>query len=147
MASGPNHAKDLLKCLSDLRWTFKDFGKQVVSELGEERAQLGEASGPTWQYMGDDNSLGYTDGQLVELASGVSVLAEVSLFWTGDDFRVSGAISAETGEEEGEYLVQGIARLETDSLDAAIAELVDIRQRLIAAVEQVVSFVDNQSLS
>ncbi|OLE20456.1 MAG: hypothetical protein AUG49_25010 [Catenulispora sp. 13_1_20CM_3_70_7] len=84
---------------------------------------------------------------MVELASGVSVLAEVSLFWTGDDFRVSGAISAETGEEEGEYLVQGIARLETDSLDAAIAELVDIRQRLIAAVEQVVSFVDNQSLS
>jgi hypothetical protein len=147
MAGDPNHAKALLKCLGDLRWAFKSFGKQVVSGLGEERAQLGEASSPTWQYMGDDSYVGYTDGQLVELASGVSILAEVSLFWTGGNLRVAGAISAAADEEEGEHLVQGLARLETDSLDLAIAELVEIRQKLMAAAGHVISFVDGQGLS
>jgi hypothetical protein len=139
-------SKELLRCLSDLRWTFKSLGVQLVARLGEDVARLGDLLGPTWQFMSDDHSIGYTDGHVVELANGTSIISEVSLFWVDEGIRISGSISAVTSEEGGEYVVKGLVRMDAADLESVIRELRSVRQALDVSAEEVVDFMVEEDL-
>jgi hypothetical protein len=123
MPDAASQTKRLLKCLSDLRWAFKRLAAEVASELGEEHAQAGDQLGPTWQFMGDDESVGYTDGQTVALAIGASAVCEVSVFWNQDELRVLETVALEGDDDEYRLEVFGPTDLIVNNVEAAITSL------------------------
>lgn len=123
MPDEASKTKQLLKCLSDLRWAFKRLAADVVSELGEERAQGGGPTGPTWHFMGDGESVGYTDGQTVALAVGATAYCEVTIFWQQDGLRIVETVAVETDDDQYRVPVFGPSDVTVPDVASAIAAL------------------------
>jgi len=133
MPDEASQTKRLLKCLSDLRWAFKRLAAEVASELGEERAQVGGPTGPTWQFMGDDESVGYTDGQTVALAIGATAFCEVTVFWKQDELRIVETVALEANDDEYRLGVFGPSDVITNDVEAALTSLEEFLDFLTTA--------------
>lgn len=82
------------------------FGLKRLARAWEEGAPVGlvrrrEPLGPVWQYSDRPDEASYTDGQVIELASGLTVVVQLSIDFSATGTDMLATVSVEDVEDDG----------------------------------------------
>ncbi|MGA5823749.1 hypothetical protein ACPC54_38550 [Kitasatospora sp. NPDC094028] len=114
------------------------FGLKRLARAWEEGAPVGlvrrrESLGPAWQYSDQPDEASYTDGQMIELASNLTVVVQLSISFSATGTDMLATVSVEDdGGNVAELLSTGPEEfaLSAEDLVTEIVQCLDRMERL-----------------